>query len=319
MDAKKTGAFIALCRKEKNMKQAQLAEELHVSDKAVSRWETGKGFPDINTIEDLSSVLGVSIAELFKGERIPEDISKEESNQIALDWMSFANEMMKHKRIQHLILGFLAGLVLSVIVFMHMTSPIYINSASEALKVETLSDGTVVAVLADKVAGYELSEVIQPDTMQKETFVSCFETVWNRMAKRKNTSVIILGEQESLNRVYYYPSQDADELIYSNNEDNGDDGVITLPRLVYNMWIFAGVILSLGGIIACIFMKKKDTMIKITMAPVVFTISTILILFGKFNQVYNASFYFCGILLLTTVLYGLVYYLYHLKKKKIWN
>lgn len=319
MDAKQTGAFIAQCRKEKNMKQAELAEKLHVTDKAVSRWETGKGFPDVNTIEELSSVLNVTIAELFKGEKILEDLSKEESNRIALDWMSFANEMMHRKRFQHLILGFLAGLVLSVIVFMHMTSPIYINSASEALKVETLSDGTVVALLNEKTAGYELSDIILPDTHQKETFISCYETMWSRMTKRKNASVIILGDQESLNRVYYYPSQDADELIYSSTTDIVDDGVITLPRLVYNMWIFAGVILSLIGIIACIFAKKKDTMIKITMAPVVFTISTILILFGKFNQVYNASFYFYGILLLTTVLYGLVYYLYHLKKKKIWN
>ena len=49
MDAKQMGMFISELRKENNMTQAQLAKELYVSDKAVSRWERGLGFPDINT------------------------------------------------------------------------------------------------------------------------------------------------------------------------------------------------------------------------------------------------------------------------------
>ena len=55
MDAKIFGAFIAACRKEQNMTQAELAVQLHVTDKAVSRWERGVGFPDINTIEPLAA------------------------------------------------------------------------------------------------------------------------------------------------------------------------------------------------------------------------------------------------------------------------
>ena len=50
MDAKKFGAFLAATRKEKNMTQAQLAEKIDVTDKAVSRWERGLGFPDITTM-----------------------------------------------------------------------------------------------------------------------------------------------------------------------------------------------------------------------------------------------------------------------------
>lgn len=59
MDAQKMGAFIAQCRKEKQMTQEQLAQRLQVTDKAVSRWETGVGFPDITTIEPLAQALGV--------------------------------------------------------------------------------------------------------------------------------------------------------------------------------------------------------------------------------------------------------------------
>lgn len=53
MDAQKFGAFVAQCRKEKKMTQVDLAAKLNVTDKAISRWERGVGFPDINTIEPL--------------------------------------------------------------------------------------------------------------------------------------------------------------------------------------------------------------------------------------------------------------------------
>ena len=54
MDANKFGCFVADRRKELNMTQKELAAKIHVTDKAVSRWERGLGFPDINTIEELA-------------------------------------------------------------------------------------------------------------------------------------------------------------------------------------------------------------------------------------------------------------------------
>lgn len=70
MDAKKFGAFIAAMRKEKNMTQMDLARKLQVTDKAVSKWERGLGFPDINTIEPLADALGLSVLEVMRSERI---------------------------------------------------------------------------------------------------------------------------------------------------------------------------------------------------------------------------------------------------------
>ena len=58
MDAKKFGAFISERRKEQHMTQAGLAGKIGVTDKAVSRWERGLGFPDINTMEPLATALG---------------------------------------------------------------------------------------------------------------------------------------------------------------------------------------------------------------------------------------------------------------------
>ena len=72
MDAKKFGSFIAATRKESNMTQMDLARKLQVTDKAVSKWERGLGFPDINTIEPLADALGVSVLEIMRSERIAE-------------------------------------------------------------------------------------------------------------------------------------------------------------------------------------------------------------------------------------------------------
>ena len=72
MDVKKFGSFIASVRKEQQMTQAELAQKLQVTDKAVSKLERGLGFPDINTIEPLADALGVSVLEIMKSERIPE-------------------------------------------------------------------------------------------------------------------------------------------------------------------------------------------------------------------------------------------------------
>jgi len=62
-----TGAMIKRLREERNITQQQLAEIMGVSDKAVSKWETGRGYPDITMVEPLAAALGVSVIELFSG------------------------------------------------------------------------------------------------------------------------------------------------------------------------------------------------------------------------------------------------------------
>jgi transcriptional regulator with XRE-family HTH domain len=88
MDAQKFGAFIASIRKEKNMTQAELAQKIRVTDKAVSRWERGLGFPDINTLEPLAEALGISVLELMRSEKLAEPIitNEEASESHPLMW-----------------------------------------------------------------------------------------------------------------------------------------------------------------------------------------------------------------------------------------
>lgn len=70
VNQEKIGKFIMEIRKEKNMKQSDLAERLGVTNKTVSRWETGKYMPDLSLFVEISEILEVSLNELMQGERI---------------------------------------------------------------------------------------------------------------------------------------------------------------------------------------------------------------------------------------------------------
>lgn len=69
MDAKNLGAFIAQLRRDKGLTQSALAEQLEVTRKAISRWETGRGYPDIELLPKLAEVLGISVQELLEAKK----------------------------------------------------------------------------------------------------------------------------------------------------------------------------------------------------------------------------------------------------------
>ncbi len=86
MNQTEIGKFIAKCRKEKNLTQAQLAEKLNITDRAVSKWETGKSMPDSSIMLELCGILGITVNELLSGEEIGMDSyeKKADENLIAL-------------------------------------------------------------------------------------------------------------------------------------------------------------------------------------------------------------------------------------------
>ncbi len=73
MDAIEIGSFLGELRKQKGLKQKEVAEVIQVSDKAVSRWETGRGIPDVDSLQRLSDFYEVSINEILAGRRIQEN------------------------------------------------------------------------------------------------------------------------------------------------------------------------------------------------------------------------------------------------------
>lgn len=70
MDQYVTGAMIRKLREERKMTQLELADQIGVSDKTVSKWETGRGYPDITLVEPLADALGISVIELMAGENV---------------------------------------------------------------------------------------------------------------------------------------------------------------------------------------------------------------------------------------------------------
>lgn len=86
MDNQKIGSFIRELRKEKDLTQKELADALHITDRAVSKWERGLSAPDIALLEPLSELLGVSVGELIRGERDREEESQMDETKSLLDY-----------------------------------------------------------------------------------------------------------------------------------------------------------------------------------------------------------------------------------------
>ena len=120
MNAQKTGGLIAAIRKEQNRTQQDLANELGVSNAAISKWERGIGFPDVSLVEPLAISLGITIAELFKGERIDDSIDNEYESLLADVVKVSVNEISKKKKITNWIIAItVAVLYLMISVISH--------------------------------------------------------------------------------------------------------------------------------------------------------------------------------------------------------
>lgn len=95
MDQVKIGKFISQMRKEKGLTQKQLGEELLISDKTVSKWETGKGLPEVSLMLPLCEKLGINVNELLTGERIPDEDYKKKAEENIMNIMREKEESIR--------------------------------------------------------------------------------------------------------------------------------------------------------------------------------------------------------------------------------
>ena len=102
MNQIKIGAFISERRKAKGWTQSQLAEKLEITDKAISKWETGRSMPDLSLFMPLCTLLGITLNELFAGECIAEENLKEKADEILMDvianWLGLDNRETRHSQ-----------------------------------------------------------------------------------------------------------------------------------------------------------------------------------------------------------------------------
>ena len=128
MDAKKVGMFIAQLRKEKGITQKELADILHVSDKTISRWETGKGYPEVSIMRPISEFFEITITELLSGCHLSKEEYKEYSEDI------LESSLKKNKRrnvLEYILYGIIA---IFLIIYMGLLTGDY-NQSLEVLVV----------------------------------------------------------------------------------------------------------------------------------------------------------------------------------------
>lgn len=111
MDAKVTGLFIVELRKRKGFTQKELAKKLGVTDKAISRWETGKGLPDTSLLKPLANILGVSVGELLSGKSIEAEQMKDQTDRIILESLDYSQE---NKELSKILRYLFAGIVVAI-------------------------------------------------------------------------------------------------------------------------------------------------------------------------------------------------------------
>ena len=123
MEQEKVGKFIAVCRKEKQLTQADLAEKFNITNKAVSKWETGRGMPDASILLELSKILGVSVNEFLSGEKlqVEEYKIKAEENIVYI-----SKEKDKNKRKSNIV-KVLLFISIIMIIFILIVLPKYLG------------------------------------------------------------------------------------------------------------------------------------------------------------------------------------------------
>ena len=112
MDQAKIGKFIAKCRKRENLTQMQLAERLNITDRAVSKWETGKAMPDSSIMLALCEVLKITVNDLLNGEIVAMESYNKEMERQLLEMIQQKQESDKRLLKLEIILGIVAVLPL---------------------------------------------------------------------------------------------------------------------------------------------------------------------------------------------------------------
>jgi len=156
MDQIKIGKFIASCRKEEGMTQAELAEKLGISDRAVSKWETGKSMPDSGIMLELCGFLKINVNELLSGERIMAEFY---SKQVEENLLTMKRELEERDRRALKLeywMGFSAVLSGSVLILLasFLEMPFWLRMILSAFALIMILLVSFIAVGIEQKAGY---------------------------------------------------------------------------------------------------------------------------------------------------------------------
>ena len=156
MDQIKIGKFIASCRKQQGMTQARLAEKLGISDRAVSKWETGKSMPDSGIMLELCELLEINVNELLSGEKIMAEAYDKRAEENLLEMRKeLENQNKLMLRFEYL-LGFpviISGMIL-VFVAALAELPVWARILLIAIGFVMIFVASFIAIRIEQKAGY---------------------------------------------------------------------------------------------------------------------------------------------------------------------
>lgn len=156
MDQVKIGRFIAECRKNKKLTQVQLAEKLNITDRAISKWETGKGMPDSSIMLDLCNELNISVNELLSGEVIKMEDYNLKAEENLLELKKQKEDSDKNMLKLEVIIGLIFTITLLVLVFVasFIEMPSIIRVLLIIIGFVIFTIGVINALKIEQIAGY---------------------------------------------------------------------------------------------------------------------------------------------------------------------
>lgn len=224
MDVMKIGAFIKSQRTELNMTQKDLAEKIGCTDKAISRWETGKGMPDSSFLVPLADMLGVTVNELLTGEKIPEETFTQKSEDNLVVAVQKTEKAVKQGKTVKLFL-------IVAIIFCILSISLLIKNVIDARNTITyVGDfGT-----KNRIAVTEL--LIELDSQNsyfsENTVCTNFDIILDENGNFKKAEITMNDESmhEYINIVLFSPSEQPEQLSYrimkKNSYYSTEDGIL---------------------------------------------------------------------------------------------
>lgn len=156
MDQIKIGRFIAEKRKEHRLTQMQLAEKLGITDRAVSKWETGKSLPDASIMLELCGLLGITVNDLLSGEAVSMDHYNETLEKNLLDMVKQKEEADKRLLSVEIVIGLISTIFLlsMVLIAKWLVTEVWLQIVMIAAGFAVFLVGCVFALRIEQVAGY---------------------------------------------------------------------------------------------------------------------------------------------------------------------
>lgn len=155
MDQIKIGSFIAETRKQKNMTQRQLADALAISDKTVSKWERGKGLPEVSLMMPLCEALDITVNDLLSGQTVTDTDYKKKAEENMMDLMK-ENQENKQRFVLSMVCGVITIVAVCslVVIASYIEMPVYARLLVILFAFATAVTGIGAAAVLERKAGH---------------------------------------------------------------------------------------------------------------------------------------------------------------------